>query len=91
MGLLGTEWDAEYQGHKLVVARNEFTRGFKLLWDGEEIAHRRWSLIGLGELHADTELDGKHVHVLVAIKWGGLNGECTIKVDGADVPVKLVK
>jgi hypothetical protein len=91
MGLLGTAWEAEYQGHKLVVARNELTRGFRLEWDGKEIAHRTWSLIGLGELHASAEVGGKPVQVQVAIRWGGWNGECTIRVDETDVPVKLVK
>ncbi len=35
MGILGTEWQAEYEGHAIVVSRNELTKGFKLMWDGE--------------------------------------------------------
>jgi hypothetical protein len=94
MGLLGTEWDAEFEGHKLVVSRNELTRGFKLEWDGEDIAHRRWSLVGLGELHASAEAKGRHVDVKVVIYWGGaaeMNGKCLITVDGKEIPVRHVK
>jgi hypothetical protein len=94
MGILGTEWEASFEGHKLEVHRNELTKGFALKWDGTEIAHRTWSLVGLGELHAFAEADGKHHDVKVAIHWGGLsemNGKCTITVDGKDVPVHLVK
>jgi hypothetical protein len=94
MGLLGTRWEASFQGHKIVVARNELTRGFNLEWDGEEIASRRWSLIGLGELHASAESEGRHVDVKVAIRWGGfseLDGKCIITVDGVEIPVTHVK
>lgn len=94
MGLLGTRWESEYEGHQLVVSRNELTKGFKLEWDGTEIAHRTWSLIGLGELHASAEAKGRPVDVRVAIQWGGLSeldGTCTITVDGKEIPVKHVK
>jgi hypothetical protein len=94
MGFLGTEWDAEFEGHKLVVTRSELTRGFKLEWDGVDIAHRRWSFIGLGELHATAEASGRAVDVKVAIEFGGLSemdGKCTITVDGKDLAVRHVK
>jgi hypothetical protein len=44
-GILGTRWKAEFEGHKLVVSRKELARGFKLEWDGVDIAHRCWSLL----------------------------------------------
>lgn len=94
MGLLGTRWEAEHEGHALVVSRNELTKGFSLEWDGVEIARRSWSWIGLGELHATAELDGKPVEVRVAISWGGLSqleGKCAISVDGKELAVKYVK
>ncbi len=91
MGLLGTRWEAKYEGHDLVVSRNEITKGIKLDWDGTEIAHRTWSWVGLGELHASAEVDGKPVDVKVAINWGGADGKCTVEVDGKDVPVTHVK
>lgn len=91
MGILGTRWEAKWEGHAIVVARNEWTKGFKLEWDGEEIARRTWSWIGLGELSASVELEGRSVEVHVAIEWGGLEGRCTIRVDGTEVPVQLVK
>jgi hypothetical protein len=94
MGFLGTQWEAEYEGHKLVVSRNELTRGFKLEWDGVDVAHRVWSLIGLGELHTSAKANGRDVDVKVVIHWGGvkeLDGKCIILVDGREIPVKHVK
>ncbi len=94
MGILGTEWQAEYEGHAIVVSRNELTKGFKLMWDGEDIAHRRWSLVGLGELHATAETETGPVDVKVAIHWGGfgeLDGRCIITVNGLEISVRHVK
>jgi hypothetical protein len=94
MGFLGTQWDGEFEGHKLVVSRNELTRGFKLEWDGTDIAHRRWSLVGLGELHTSAEANGRPVDVKVIIYWGGvseMDGKCIITVDGKEIPVRHVK
>lgn len=94
MGLLGTEWTAEFEGHKLAVTRNEVTRGFKLEWDGVDIAHRRWSLVGLGELHTSAEANGRPVDVKVVIYWGGvseLDGKCLITVDGKELAVAHVR
>lgn len=93
MGILGTRWEAEYEGHHLVVSRNELTKGFKLEWDGEEIARRKWSLVGLGELHGSAEAKGRPVTVKVVIYWGGvseMDGKCLITVDGVEIPVKHV-
>lgn len=94
MGILGTRWEAEYEGHKLVVSRNELTKGFKLEWDGEEIARRTWSLVGLGELHASAESQGRPVDVKVVIYWGGvseMDGKCLITVSGTEIAVRHVK
>jgi hypothetical protein len=94
MGLLGTRWEAEYEGHHLVVDRNELTKGFSLEWDGAEIARRRWSLVGLGELHGSADAEGRHHEVHVSIEWAGLsnlNGECIIKVDGKEIAVRNVR
>lgn len=94
MGILGTEWDAEFEGHALVVSRNELTKGFKLEWDGEVIASRRWSWVGLGELHASAVSKGRELSVKVIIYWGGvaeMDGKCLISIDGAEIPVRHVK
>ena len=91
MGWLATRWEGTYEGCSVAVARNELTRGFKLEWNGHEIAHRTWSWIGLGELHATAELGERTVDVKVAIEWGGLNGKCTVTVDGTPVTLALVK
>lgn len=106
MGLLGTRWEAEYEGHRLVVSRNELTKGFSLEWDGEEIARRSWSLVGLGELHGSAHLKEpgadpyreeqapRAVEVKVVIYWGGfseMDGKCLITVDGKEIPVRHVR
>jgi hypothetical protein len=94
MGLLGTRWEAKYEGHNITVSRNELTRGFSLEWDGQESARRVWSLIGLGELHGSAEHAGKPVDVRVALEWGegiGTDGECKISVDGKPIDVKHVR
>ena len=93
MGLLGTRWEAEFEGHALVVSRNELTRGFKLEWDGKDIAHRSWSMIGLGELLTSAEARGRPVDVKVVIYWGGfseMDGKCLITVDGQELAVRHV-
>ncbi len=90
MGILGTRWEGSHLGHAIVVSRNELTKGFKLEWDGVDIAHRTWSWVGLGELHASADSRGQPLEVHVAIRWGGLSeldGKCTVTVDGVDVPM----
>ena len=94
MGILGTRWEGTYEGHSIVVSRNELTKGFQIDWDGQEIAKRSWSWIGLGELAGTAELNGKPVEVHVALEWGGLkqlDGTCTVTVDGTKVPVERAK
>ncbi len=94
MGLLETRWEAEHDGHNVVVSRNEVGRGFKIEWDGVEIARRAWSFLGLGELHGTAEAGDKHYDVRVALEWAGfkdLNGKCTITVDGAEIACKRVR
>ncbi|MCA9626676.1 MAG: hypothetical protein KC766_03370 [Myxococcales bacterium] len=94
MGILGTRWEGEYRGHAVVVDRNEWTKGFKVLWDGEEIARRTWSLVGLGELRASVELEGQPQEVHVALEWdgvGNLDGSCEVSVAGEPITLKQVK
>ncbi|MBX3270319.1 MAG: hypothetical protein KF729_08655 [Sandaracinaceae bacterium] len=93
MGLLETRWEAQHQGHRIVVFRNELTKGFSLEWDGEELARRRWSWIGLGTLAGTAEVDGEPVEVHVELDWGGdgLNGTCTITVGGQRVTASRVR
>ena len=94
MGILGTRWEGNHEGHSIVVSRNELTKGFSIEWDGDEIAKRAWSWIGLGELAGTVDLNGRSVEVKVAIEWGGLkqlDGTCSVTVDGENVPVEHVK
>lgn len=92
MGILGTRWEGNYEGHAIAVTRNELTKGFHILWDGKEIAHKTWSLIGLGELHASA-MHGDKVHdVKLALEWSlGTEGSgCKVTVDGNAVDMKHV-
>ncbi|HEY1691078.1 MAG TPA: hypothetical protein VGG39_02895 [Polyangiaceae bacterium] len=98
MGLLGTRWEAKYEGHAVVVSRNEVTRGIALAWDGTEIAHRTWSWVGLGELHGTADVGGQSVEVHVKLDGGdgaskgvGTDGRCTITVNGKALEVTHVK
>ncbi len=95
MGWTSTRWEASYQGHNITVSRNELTKGFKVEWDGREIAHRTWSWIGLGELHGSAELGDKHVDVHVTLdatlKDIGTDGQCRIAIDGAPIAVKHIR
>ena len=59
--------------------------------EGEEIARRRWSWFGLGELHATAQIGDRDADVLVKIEWGGINGTCTVVVEGHEVAMTLVK
>ena len=95
MGIIATRWEAQLEGHHIVVSRNELTKGFKLEWDGQEIARRTWSWIGLGELRATVELHGQpvEVHVILdaTLKDLGSDGQCRLLVDGEPVPVVLAQ
>lgn len=102
MGLLKTRWEAEHRGHRIAITRNELTRGFSIWWDGDEVARRSWSWIGLGELKATVDLhgegyrDGKRtVEVVVAItipeSQGELDGHVALTVDGEPVAVRHVQ
>ena len=94
MGFSETRWEAEFEGHRVVVTRNELGRGFKLEWDGEEIARRSWSWIGLGELHGTAHVDDKPADVKVKIEWAGfseLDGKCSISVNGKDLEVRHIR
>lgn len=94
MGILATRWEGTHEGHAIVVSRNEIGRGFKIEWDGEVIASRSWSWIGLGELEGTAEAAGKPVDVKVALEWAGfkeLDGRCTVTVNGDEIPMTHVK
>ncbi|MCK6534559.1 MAG: hypothetical protein L6Q84_16415 [Polyangiaceae bacterium] len=94
MGILETRWEADYEGHKVTVFRNEVTKGFNLEWDGSEIARRSWSWIGLGKLEGTAEHNGEPVEVQVAIEWGGLrqlDGTCTLSVGGKEIVATRIR
>jgi hypothetical protein len=91
MGWLKTRWEGKYDHHHIVVERNELGRGFKLEWDGVELARRTWTWIGLGELHATANVGGTDTHVVVSIDWGGLNGKCTVTVGDKPIVLELIK
>ena len=86
MGLLGSRWEAKWEGHQFVVVRNEWTKGFKLECDGEEIAGKKMSLVGIGELEGEITHDGKTVPVRAVI-----DSNCEIFVDGSAQAVETIK
>ena len=86
MGLLGSRWEAAWEGHALVVIRNEWTKGFKLECDGEEVAGKSTSLVGTGELNGEITHDGRRVPVRVAV-----DSSCEIYIAGASIPVQTIK
>lgn len=91
MGLFSTRWESEFEGHEISVVRNEFGRGFRIEWDGKNIAEHLFTWWGLGTLSGEADADGKTVQVDLEIRWGGfkdLDGICTVKVDGEEVPVR---
>jgi hypothetical protein len=98
MGFITTRWEATYEGHGITVTRNEIGRGFALEWDGREIARRRWSWFGLGELDGTVDAEGKDhaIHVTLSVGNGpgeGLltDGRCTITVDGSPVEARHIR
>lgn len=86
MGLLGSRWEADWQGRKIVVSRNELTKGFKLECDGEELASKTMSLVGVGELGAELDIDGEKHQIKVEI-----DSECAIVVGNDSLNVRTVK
>ncbi len=98
MGFITTRWEATCEGHSITVTRNEIGRGFALEWDGREIARRKWSWVGLGELHGSVDLDGRHRDIHVSLRVGkgrgkGLltDGACTITVDEHPLEVRHIR
>lgn len=81
MGALKSSWVGEYQGHTVSVERNELTKGYALAWDGSPVAHKKWSLAGLGEIEASVELDGRSVAIRASLGLAGAR-KCQVWVDG---------
>lgn len=90
MGLFKSRWEAEHRGHRIVVARNEVTKGFRLEWDGQEVARRTWSLTGVGELLATVQLDGKPTEVRAVLDATFGDGQCSVEVGSEAIPVRDV-
>ena len=92
MGILGTRWEAEFEGHHFTVSRNEVTRGFRVEYDGRTVAKKSWSLIGLGTVEGTIEHGGREVPVKVILSLdASLDGGCTVLVDGKEIAVKHVE
>ncbi|MBI4950896.1 MAG: hypothetical protein HY908_02605 [Myxococcales bacterium] len=88
MGAAQTEWEAAYGTHRILVKRNELTRGFYVEVDKMIIAHKNFALFGTGDVEGAVELDGKRVTVKVKL----IVGEgCIVHVEGQQLPVTLVK
>jgi hypothetical protein len=85
MGVFGSRWQASWQGRMLVVTRNEWTKGFKLLCDDEEIASKSMSLAGVGELTGEIMHEGSRIPVRVVVE-----STCQIFIDGAPVEIQTI-
>jgi hypothetical protein len=88
MGLLETDWKAEYEGHTIEVARNELTRGFEARIDGLRVGGKLVTLVGLGTAEGTFELGGRQVPVKVELK---MFSHCNVWIDGKPVEMTRVK
>ena len=73
-----------------MISRSELTRGFQIEWDGEVIASRAWSFVGLGRLNGTANIDDRSVEVTVVIGLGGWDGECSVTVDEDNVELTQI-
>ncbi len=86
MGLLGSRWKAEWEGHEIEVHRNEVTKGFKLICDGEVLSNKSMSLVGVGKLEGVFTHEGEEHTIKVA-----LEADCEVAVDGNRIAVRSLK
>jgi len=86
MGLLGSRWEASWEGHQIAVVRNEWTKGFQLECDGEELSNQKWSAAGIGKLEGEITHGGETVTVRAVIDL-----RCEIYVDDTALTVETIK
>jgi hypothetical protein len=91
MGLLATRWEADFEGHRIVVSRNELTKGFALECDGHTVAEKSWSLVGVGTLEGTIEHEGRSLTVEAKLELSFVEPKCTLSIGGAAVPMRQVK
>jgi hypothetical protein len=91
MGILSSRWEAEHDGMQITVNRNELTKGFSLECDGRVLDQKRWSWIGVGELHGVVERDGRSVTIDVELPLSFRRAACTARIDGKPLEIKQVK
>jgi hypothetical protein len=87
MGILASRWEADYEGHRFTISRNEVTRGFRVEYDGRIVSKKRWSLVGLGELRGMIEHGGRELPVKVELT---LMSGCVLAVGGRRVATRTV-
>ena len=88
MGLFKTHWEVEYEGCLITIRRNEWTKGFVVECDGEQIAKRSWTLIGLGEVEGELEFQDKKVPFIVDVQS---NSECFLRIEGKEIRAQQVE
>lgn len=91
MGLLATRWEADFEGRRIVVSRNEVTKGFALECDGHIVAEKSWSLIGIGTLEGTIEHEGRALPIEAKLELSFVEPKCALSVGGAAVPIRLSK
>ena len=90
MGILRCRWEADWNGHRFTMHRNEVTKGFSLECDGRVLAERRWSLIGTGTLSTDLDSNGQAVRVEMKLPLSFRRSACELSVDGQPLEVRQI-
>lgn len=79
MSLVNDKWEASYEGHNVRVTRSNVSRGFELRIDGEKVAGKMMTLVGVGEATGKMHFDGREIPVKVELSIGN---ECNVWIDG---------
>lgn len=84
MGLLVTEWAATHDGHPITVRRDELTRGFTVYHREREVAKKKWSLVGTGEVEGTIREGERELPIRVKVSFPS---KCQIWIDGQRLDV----
>ena len=88
MGLLKTHWEATYEGCLITIRRNEWTKGFIVECDGERVAKRTWTLVGLGTVKGELTFEDRAIPFEVEVQP---RSECFLRIEGEEIRASLVE
>lgn len=88
MGLRTTRWETSYEGRRVIVSRDELTRGIDVVVDDKVVGNKKWSWLGTGTIAATVEHAGRSValEVKVSPPW-----KCKVSVDGQPLSVTKLR